>query len=205
MERAVGEPAIDAAMALVAGIVLAAAAGLRAFLPLAGLAWAARLGFLSLNEGFSWLGSDGAVAALTVAVLVEVLGDKIPAVDHALDAVGALVKPLAGLVVVAASAASLPPLWAAILGVIAGAPLAGGIHLVKAKGRVLANLATLGFAAPLLSVVEDIAGVILVVTALLVPLLALVLAVLLFVMLRRRRRAATDSTPSHGAPGPTLP
>lgn len=187
------DPAIDALLALVAGIVLAAAAGLRAFLPLAGLAWTARLGLVSLNQGFSWLGNDAAVAALTVAVFVEILGDKIPAVDHALDVVGALVKPLAGLIVVAASVATLPPLWAALVGVIAGAPLAGGIHVVKAKGRVVANLATLGLAAPLLSVVEDVAGVVLVVAALFVPLAALVLTVLLFVVIRRRRAAAPPS------------
>ncbi|MEW6336203.1 MAG: DUF4126 domain-containing protein [Acidobacteriota bacterium] len=198
-----GDPVLAAVTALAAGIVLAAAAGLRAFLPLAGLAWAARLGFVSLNQGFSWLGADTAVAALTVAVLFELLGDKIPAVDHALDAVGVLVKPLAGMVVIAASVASLPPFWAAVLGIVAGAPLAGGIHLVKAKGRVLANLATLGFAAPLISLVEDIAGAILVVTALLVPFLALVLAVLLFVVFRRGRRAAPASVPTPDPPRST--
>lgn len=186
------DPALEAALALVAGIVLAAAAGLRAFLPLAGLAWAARLGFVSLNQGFAWLGSDAAVAALSVAVCLEVLGDKIPAVDHALDAVGAVVKPLAGMIVVAASVVSLPPLWAGVLGLVAGAPLAGGVHLVKAKGRILANLATLGFAAPLLSIVEDIAGAVLVVTALLVPALALALTALFLIVIRRRRARAVS-------------
>lgn len=75
-------------LALTAGVGVAAACGLRAFLPLLFLGVAARLGVIHLRPGSEWLAADVALAALAVATVVEVAADKIPVVDHALDAIG---------------------------------------------------------------------------------------------------------------------
>src|SRR5579864_6536792 len=81
------------------GLGLAAATGLRTFLPLLLLAAVARLGLfgVSINPHVGWLGSTAALVALGVATVVELVGDKVPMVDHALSALGTVTRPLAGV------------------------------------------------------------------------------------------------------------
>ena len=59
----------QALLSIVAGIGLAAAAGLRAFLPLAAASIAAYLGWYEPSDGFAWLATEAAVIALSVAGL----------------------------------------------------------------------------------------------------------------------------------------
>ncbi len=176
----------DGILALVieiaAGLCLAACCGLRAFLPPFLLGLAARvhlaetlLGRPLLSPSFSWLASTPALIVFGAAVIFEVLADKIPALDHLLDLVQTVVRPLAGALVVAAALHPVSPLWAAIVGVLAGAPLAGAVHLGKAKIRLLSTLGTGGLASPILSFVEDAAVVICVALALVVSLVAFLL------------------------------
>lgn len=177
---------------LAAGIVLAAATGLRAFLPLAVIAWAGRLGWLPLNDSFHWIGSLPAVIAFSSAVALELLADKYPALDHVFDVLNTVIKPVAATVIVAASFTELDPLYALVIGVAAGASIAEVVHLVKAKLRLVANLFSFGLAAPVLSLVEDAVTLGLTCAALLVPLLAVIaVAGLVAVLLWRRRAART--------------
>jgi hypothetical protein len=74
-------------LALCIGVGLAAACGFRIFVPLLAMAVAARADWLSLGEGFAWIGSTPAIAAFAIATLVEILGYCIPWVDNALDAI----------------------------------------------------------------------------------------------------------------------
>ncbi len=164
---------------ITAGIVLAAASGLRAFLPLCAVAWAAHFGLFELHPSFAWIGSVPAVLVFTAAVVFEVAGDKVPAIDHFLDSIETFLKPVAGMLVVAAPLVELDPLYSVVLGIVTGGVLAGGIHLLKAKGRIVGNLVTMGLAAPVLSLIEDVVTVILVVLAVLIPLVALVLGLAL--------------------------
>ena len=61
----------DALLSLGVGIGLAAAAGLRVFLPLLVLGMAARAGWVPLGDEFAWLASSAGLAALSVATLIE--------------------------------------------------------------------------------------------------------------------------------------
>lgn len=169
------------------GLLLAAAAGLRAFLPLCALGWAAHFHLVTLNASFSWLATTPSLIGLTAAVVLELAADKVPLLDHALDAVGLLAKPVAAVVAMAASLSTLSPQAAFVVGVVAGGPLAGGTHLVKAKSRLVANAATAGLAAPVLSLLEDVAGVLLVAAAILLPVAAVGLALLVVVVVRHLR------------------
>lgn len=174
-------------MPLAGGLLLAAATGLRTFLPLCILSWAAYFDIIPLNDSFRWLDSLSAVLCFTAAVIVEVIGDKFPVVDHALDVIGTFTKPIAALVVVAASLNGIDPLYAVIAGIIGGSSVATVVHVVKAKGRLLANAASMGLAAPVLSIIEDglCAGI--AIAAILVPIVAVVLLVLAILFMRRRR------------------
>ena len=165
---------------VLAGVSLAASCGLRAFLPPFVVGLAVRLGAtevllgrpLELNPAFAWLSSTPALVVFGVAVVVELVADKVPVVDHALDVVQTLVRPLAGMLVVAASLRDLPPLPAAVIGLILGGSIAGGVHLVKAKIRLLSTLGTGGAASPVLSGIEDLLSLVGSVLAVLAAVLA---------------------------------
>jgi uncharacterized membrane protein len=201
-----GEPGIAAAgMSLAAGLVLAAVAGFRAFLPLLAIGLAARLEWLPLSPGFAWLASTPALIAFASACVFELLGDKFPAVDHLLDVVGTAIRPLAGALSVAALLGRLDPVWAAVVGLAVGGTVAGGVHLVKAKTRLGSSLVTAGLANPALSVAEDLVAIGGTLLALLWPLLAVALlslfALSLWLAWRFVRRRARPSRPA----APPLP
>lgn len=184
-----GRDAMDLVLQIAAGIGLASCAGLRAFLPLFVVGTAARAGWLRLGEGFAWLDSTPALVILGTAVVAEILADKFPVVDHALDAAGVFVKPIAGALVIASTLTATSPLAATVLGLILGAPLATGVHLIKAKTRLLSTATTLGFANPVQSLVEDAASIAGSILSLVVPIavLGLVLALATVLLWPRRR------------------
>jgi uncharacterized membrane protein len=188
---------------LAAGLVLAAVAGLRAFLPLAVLGLAGRLGLIELGPGFSWLSSAPALLTFWSACLAELLGDKIPVVDHALDAVGTVLRPIAGALALAAVTTRFGPLWTTVLAIVVGGGAAGLVHLGKAHARLGSSLLSLGVANPLLSVGEDVLSFGLATLAVLVPVLALILlALLVFGAYRLVRRLARAATFTAGKPAP---
>ncbi|MEY2936963.1 MAG: hypothetical protein RL033_7712, partial [Pseudomonadota bacterium] len=113
-------------------VALAAAAGLRAWLPLLVAGVLSKLGFADLGASFTWLGSWPALSLLGVATLLEIAGDKIPVVDHALDALGTFLRPLAGTLAAAAALVHIEdPLIALVVGFIVGAPVAMAPHVAK--------------------------------------------------------------------------
>jgi hypothetical protein len=177
-------------LALVSGIAIAAACGLRAFLPLLALGLAARFGILHLRSGAEWMAGDPALWALGIATVLEVVSDKIPVVDHALDAVGTLIRPAAAWLGAFAVLQGWGSPWAQIAALVLGAG-ALAVHGVKAKARLGSTVATAGHANPLLSVLEDSGVLVLVAAAIFVPLLALALVVLLVWLVRRWRRRRT--------------
>jgi len=179
------------------GVGLAASAGLRAFLPLLVVGLAGRFDVIPLSDGFHWLGTTPALIVFGVAVVAEILGDKIPLVDHCLDLAQVWVKPIAGVVMVASVVTDLSALQTAVLAIVLGAPTAGAVHVLKAKARVISTVTSAGIANPVLSVIEDAGALAGSVGAILVPLLALfvvVIAVILFWLARRRGRPAIART-----------
>lgn len=167
------------------GVGLAAATGFRTFLPLLGLGLAAKFQLfgMQLADAMSWLDSTPALIALGIATVIELAADKIPAVDHALSAVGTVIRPIAGAVAAGAAFSHFDPMVAAIAGLIIGAPTALAFHAAQAGTRVVSTGTTLGLANPFISVGEDIAAVFTTLLAMLAPvLIPLVLAVMLFAL-----------------------
>lgn len=192
---------MDALSAAAFGIVLAACAGLRAFLPVFSASLAAWTLHVPLPENLEWLARPETVLAFGIATFIEILGDKVPLVDHALDSIQLFTKP--GLAVLAATPFlyQLSPQYAIGIGIVLGAPLALGVHSAKATARVGSTAATGGIGNPILSVVEDVAAIGSIALAFLAPVVALVLlAVLLFLLVRfairirkRTRRQAASA------------
>lgn len=175
------------------GLGLASATGLRTFLPLLMLALAAKFELFGVRliDQMDWLASWPAVAALATATVAEFAGDKIPAVDHALNAIGYVTRPLAGAVAAGSVFWAVDPTAAAIAGVIVGAPAALAFNAAQTGARVGSTATTGGLANPLVSFVEDALALATVLVAFLapifVPALLVVLAIVVFRLARRLR------------------
>ena len=160
------------------GLDLAATCGLRAFLPLFVVSLLSHLGHIELSDGFEWMSSTSAVAGLGAAVLLELLADKIPVVDHVLDTVAVVVKPLAAMVAAASVMTELDPMLSTVVGLVLGGTMAQGVHLVKAKLRLLSSALTATVANPFVSIIEDILALMATILAFLLPVLLFVAALL---------------------------
>lgn len=176
----------DIALALAGGVALAAACGLRAFLPLLALSLAARAGLVHLADATAWLASGGALAMLAVATVLEIAGDKLPLVDHLLDLAAVAVRPAAAVVATWATFGAVDPRLAAVASLVLGAG-ALGVHVLKAKARLGGTLLTLGHLNPLLSLAEDLTSAAFTAMALLAPIMAAIVAVTLALVLTNRR------------------
>jgi hypothetical protein len=183
----------DVTFALALGVALAACAGLRAWLPLLLAGGAARMGWLELGQSFEFLSSTRALVLFGVASVVEIAADKVPALDHVLDALSTVLRPAAGSLLAASVLWPVhDPLTALALGVAVGAPVALVPHAAKSIARAASTTFTAGLANPLISLAEDGLVVVLFVLAVLVPLLVVtaVLGLLFLIVMRWRRRPA---------------
>src|SRR5262245_41400517 len=123
---------VEVVPSLALGIGLAACAGIRACLPLLLVCGLARCGAISLAPSFQSLSRTRARILVGLATIVEVAGDKIPAVDHALDALSTVLRPAAGALLAPSVLWSVSdPLTALALGTAVGAPSALVPHAAK--------------------------------------------------------------------------
>ena len=184
---------IEVAWQLMMGFGLAASAGLRAFLPLLVVGVAGRLELIGLGERFTWMSSDAALIVFAVAVVIEVLGDKIPIVDHALDAVGTFARPVAGALAAASPITAMDPVTATVVGVILGTTIAGGVHAAKAGTRLLSTGGTAGLATPVISATEDALSFGAAMVSLFLPVVTFALVLVVFYVVYRGRRPRSDT------------
>src|SRR5262245_24989261 len=168
-------------------IALAACAGVRAWLPLLLAGGLSRAGLLTLGDSFSFLASDKALVLFAVATLLEIAADKVPALDHVLDALSTVLRPAAGTLLAASVFGRFAdPLTALALGVAVGAPASLVPHAAKATLRAVSTTLTAGLANPFISLLEDVLAVVMFILSILVP-VAVVLVLFLATFLVARR------------------
>ena len=191
-------------MELLTGFGLATAAGLNAYIPLLALALLSRFtDLVTLPHAWAWLENGWVMTIVAALLVVEIVADKIPALDSVNDVIQTFVRPTAGGIVFGSgtaaqtSAVADPGAFAQSgqwIPVAIGVVTALVVSLTKSTVRPAANVATAGVAAPVLSTFEDIASIGLVFLAILVPVLVLVAVVALawavWRLVRRRRRRA---------------
>ncbi|MBL0967675.1 MAG: DUF4126 domain-containing protein [Brevundimonas sp.] len=180
------------------GLGLASATGLRTFLPLLMLALAAKFEMFGVRliDQMEWIVSWPAIAALATAATAEFAGDKIPAVDHFLNAVGYVARPLAGAVAAGSVFWAVDPTAAAIAGVIVGAPAALAFNAAQTGARVTSTATTGGLGNPVVSFIEDVLAFFTVIAAFLAPIvIPIVLIVLAMVVFRLARRIRDRNEP----------
>jgi hypothetical protein len=195
------------------GLGLASAAGLNAYIPMLAMGLLSRFtDLLSVPPGWAWLENEWVMVVLGVLLVIDMVADKIPAVDSVNDIIQTVVRPASGGIVFGSGSASETVAvtdpeqfvssgqWVPI---VTGIGIALLVHLAKAAIRPIANAATFGLAAPVLSAVEDVASVGLVILAVVVPILVVVaIAGLVWgavVFVRRRRRTRAASAAAAGA------
>ncbi len=204
-------------MEFLTGLGLASAAGLNAYIPLLSMGLLGRFtNLVNLPPAWAWLENGWVLAIVGVLLAVEIVADKIPALDSVNDTVQTFVRPTAGGIVfgsgtAAQTATVTDPGEFARTGqwvpVAIGVVTALVVHLTKTAVRPAANVATAGVAAPVLSTVEDVTSVGLTFVAILIPALVLVVLIAVFwaafALWRRKRRRRV--TPRADANAPDTP
>lgn len=200
-------------LAALTGAGLSAAAGLNAFIPFVLVGMLDRFtDLLDLPPGLAWISSWWAIGVGMVLLVVDVLLDKVPGVDHVSDLLQTAVRPLMGGVMFAAASGAQQieqsdwwrdnPWVGAVVGVV----LAGTVHATKALSRPMVHAGTFGLGGPVVSTGEDVASATVTIVAILAP--VLVVLVLLAVaavawhvarLRRRLRRRLTRTVPDDGA------
>ncbi len=181
---------------ILAAFGLSAATGLNAYLPLLIVGLLARYtDLIHLKAPWDTLTNPWVLGVLVILLAVEVVVDKIPAVDSINDAVQTVIRPAAGAILFAASANVISEM-SPVLGMICGLLMAGGVHAAKATVRPVITATTAGIGNPVVSTVEDIISGTTTLVAVLLPTLAAVIVLIIVVAFgwwyvrRRRRRTA---------------
>jgi hypothetical protein len=163
---------------------LSASAGLNAYIPLLVIGVIDHYtDWITLQKPWDTLSNPWILILLGVLLILEMLADKIPAVNHINDAIQTVVRPAAGAVAFAASANIITNVHP-VLALACGLLVAGTIHLGKSVVVRPAVTATTGGTANIpVSIAEDVAATGVSILAVLVPVVIGILLVIAFAFL----------------------
>jgi hypothetical protein len=186
---------IEAITGLSAAFGLSGSAGLNAYIPLLLVALAARFPMgdplVKLQPPYDIMGSWWAIGLLAVLLVIEIVADKIPAVDTVNDGINTIVRPAAGAILFAGSANVITDIHP-ILALGAGLLVAGGVHATKTAARPVVTVTTAGVGNPIVSTIEDVVAFVVSLLALVLPVIAALLMaafiIMVIVLVRRWRR-----------------
>ncbi|MEZ5066966.1 MAG: DUF4126 domain-containing protein [bacterium] len=189
---------LETVLAILVGIGLSAAVGLRIFAPFLVMSIAARAGLLGLASGFEWIGTTPALIAFGLATALEIVAYWIPWVDHALDVIAAPVTVIAGILATASVVTDMSPFLKWTIAVIAGGGAAGLLHGGTAIARTGSTATTGGLANPIFSTLESAGAILGAVLAILAPLIAIGFLVAVAFLVRRVFRRRSRREPALG-------
>lgn len=164
---------------------LSASAGLNAYIPLLVVGVIAHYfpNTLNLATPFDLLANPWILILLGVLVIIEMIADKIPAVNHINDLIQTIIRPAAGAIAFAASANVITDINP-VLALACGLLVAGSVHTVKAAAVRPAVTATTGGAGNIpVSIAEDVLATAASVLAVLLPLIAGTLVIVMLALL----------------------
>lgn len=191
---------MEAGTVLITGLGLAVAAGLNAYIPLLIAGLLIRMDVVSFGAPYDQLGSTPALVIIAVLLAIEIVADKVPAVDSVNDIIQTFIRPLSGALLFAGSASGIDPQWSSALALILGLVTAAGVHGAKSVARPVVNVSTAGVGGPVVSVVEDTFSAGLSLAALLVPILVVIMLIwagwYTYSMIKRRRAVRAAQRPS---------
>jgi hypothetical protein len=175
---------------------LSASAGLNAYIPLLLVGLLAKYtDLIKLSQPWDTLAHPWIILLLCVLVIVEMLADKVPAVNHINDLIQTLIRPAAGAIAFAASANVVTDV-SPVLALAAGLLVAGTVHVAKAGAvRPMVTATTAGAGNIPVSIAEDVVSTVLSFLAIALPILVgtlmIVLAAFIIYWLYRRANRRT--------------
>ena len=176
---------------------LSASAGLNAYIPLLIVGLVARYtNLLRLNAPWDTLAHPYIILLLCVLVIIEMLADKVPAVNHINDVIQTVIRPTAGAIAFAASAKVVTDI-SPVLALAAGLLVAGTVHVAKAGAlRPVVTATTAGAGNIPVSIAEDVVSTVVSLLAIVLPVLIGTLlivagAFIIYWLYRRANRATT--------------
>jgi hypothetical protein len=175
---------------------LSASAGLNAYIPLLLVGLLAKYtNLINLSQPWDTLANPWIILLLCVLVIIEMLADKVPAVNHINDLIQTLIRPAAGAIAFAASANVVTDV-SPVLALAAGLLVAGTVHVAKAGAVRPMVTATTGGAGNIpVSIAEDVVSMVLSFLAIILPVLVgtlmIVLAAFIIYWLYRRANRST--------------
>ena len=175
---------MDALFGIFSAFGLSASAGLNAYIPLLVVGVLAHYtNLIKLNAPWDTLSNPWILILLGILLIIEMLADKIPAVNHINDLIQTGVRPVAGAIAFAASTNvfhGINPILAMACGLL----VAGSIHLIKAAAvRPLVTVTTAGAGNVPVSIAEDLTSTVVSFLSILVPITIAVLLVILILFL----------------------
>lgn len=175
---------------------LSASAGLNAYIPLLLVGLVARYtDLIRLTSPWDTLANPWIILMLCLLVIIEMLADKVPAVNHINDLIQTLIRPAAGAIAFAASTDVVTEINP-VLALASGLLIAGTVHVAKAGAvRPMVTATTGGAGNVPVSIAEDIISTVMSILAIVVPILVgtllIVLAAFIIYWLYRRASPRT--------------
>jgi hypothetical protein len=171
---------MDMLFGIISAFGLSASAGLNAYIPLLVVGVIAHYtDWIKLNSPYDLLANPWILILISVLLIIEMLADKIPAVNHINDIIQTVFRPAAGAIIFAASVNAVGGVHP-ILALVCGLLVAGSVHTVKAVAVRPAVTATTGGTANVpVSIAEDVIATVLSILSVVIPILVGVLLVLL--------------------------
>lgn len=173
------------------GAGLSGFSGLRAFLPLGLVGLISRFGLFGAFDlagtRFAIIENPWVIGALLVLAVLEIIGDKIPLLDSALDVPAWPVRILAGAVIFGAALAQ-EDMGVTAAGMVGGGAIAATANAVKSIIRPAATVTGGGTLNPFISFFEDVAAAIGTLMVMLLPILGLLLVAFLIFLVYRVRK-----------------
>src|SRR5512134_1726354 len=191
---------MDVLLGIFSAFGLSASAGLNAYIPLLVVGVIAHYfpNTLTLNSPWDTLANPWILILLGILVIIEMLADKVPAVNHVNDLIQTVVRPAAGAIAFAASAKVVTDI-SPVLALACGLLVAGSVHVVKSAAvRPMVTATTGGAGNVPVSIAEDVFATVMSILAILVPILVAVLTIVAVTLLlqwwQRRREKANQRT-----------
>jgi uncharacterized membrane protein len=175
---------MDPLLGIMSAFGLSASAGLNAYIPLLVVGVIAHYSnWIKLTPPYDLLANPWILILVSVLLIIEMVADKVPAVNHINDIIQTFIRPAAGAIVFAASTHvvnGINPLLALACGLL----VAGSIHTVKSAAiRPVVTATTGGTANVPVSIAEDLVSTTLSILSIVIPILVGVFLVVLVALL----------------------
>jgi len=138
---------------------------------------------IKLTPPWDTLSNPWILILLGILLIIEMLADKVPAVNHLNDLIQTFVRPVAGALVFAASANVITGI-SPVLALACGLLVAGSVHAVKSGMiRPMVTATTGGIGNVPVSIAEDVASTAISFLSILVPIVIVILVAILIIFL----------------------